>query len=327
MKKIYGNKYLLSTLESMVNSGRTAHTVLFCGEKGSGRKLMAKYYTMQLLCENPRDGKPCGVCNACRNVDEGYHPDIVYAEKSGKLGGYSVETVRRICSDAYVKPNNSSSRKIYIFTDCQNIDTRPQNALLKLIEEPPDYAYFIFTSESRSDFLPTIISRCVCFGVSPCTEDEARASLAESGYGQSEINGAIGCFHGNIGMCTGYLTDEGLRKQVDLTKSLTDSIIRKDEYELNAAFFSIGRERSDVRNVLAMLDKLVRDAAVLGKNDNAHDIGCFRDGAKRLSGMLTAHQAVRIHRHIDRAWGAVECNVNIPLVLAALCAEIIEAVN
>lgn len=323
MKNIYGNEFLKATLANMVSCGRTAHTVLFYGEKGCGKKLMAQYYTELLLCENPQPEAPCGRCNACTNSQKGFHPDVLYVEKSGKLAGYSVETARAICSDAFIKPNNSSRRKVYIFCDCHNMDVRTQNTLLKIIEEPPDYAYFIFTSESKSDFLPTIISRCVCFGVSPCTEEQASASLAEDGFSQQEIADAVACFHGNIGMCRAYLIDDKLRSMVNLTKDITNSIISKDEYALNQLFFTLGKERQDVRNTLSLLDKLVRDAAVLGKDSSAETIGCWREGAVRLSGEIAPYQAVKIHRAVEKAWGAVELNVNIPLALAALSGEII----
>lgn len=323
MKKIYGNDYLLSTLESMVNCGRTAHTVLFYGEKGCGKKLIAKYYIKLLLCENKTDGKPCGVCQTCRNVDTEAHPDVWFVNKSGKLGGFSVETAGIVANDAYIKPNNQSNVKVYVFADCQNFDARPQNKLLKLVEEPPDYAYFIFTAESRSVFLPTIISRCVCFGVSVGTEEEACLALSECGYDKNDIKKAVSCFHGNIGMCTDYIFNEELRNKVDLTKSLADSIIRRDEYALNCAFYSVGKDRNDVRTTLLLLDTLVRDAAVLIKNSSAKTIGCFKEGAEKLAESITVYQAARIHKHIERAWKAIECNVSAPLVLASLCADII----
>ena len=326
MKKIYGNDYLLSTLKNLVHRDKAAHAVMFCGEKGSGKKLLARYYTKLLLCENHADGEPCGCCTSCRNIEAGYHPDVIYPEKSGKLGGYSVETIGSVTSDAYVKPNNKTGRKVYIFTDCRNFDSRPQNKLLKLIEEPPDYAYFIFTAESKSVFLPTIISRCVCFGTSVCTEAQARQALAENGHSQEEINSAVKCFHGNIGMCMSYLLDDSLRRKVDLTKLLADSIIRRDEYAMNSAFYTVAKDRNEVGDVLSMLDKLIRDAVVLKKSPDTKGIGCTADGAGRLSETLDIYQAARLHRYLEKAKSAVDCNVNIPLVLAALCAEIIGTV-
>lgn len=326
MKKIYGNNPLISHLCNMCKSGRTAHTVLFYGEKGTGKKLMAKFYTSLLICRNPIDNMPCGICSACKNVDKNVHPDVIYVETSGKLGGYSVDTAKKICSDAFIKPNNDSGRKVYIFSDCHNMDVRTQNTLLKIIEEPPDYAYFIFTSESKADFLPTIISRCVCFGVSPCTEEETTQALIEENFSPSEIQKAISCFHGNIGFCIEYMKNEDLRQQVDLTKSLANSIIKKDEYLLDTTLFSLGKDRNNIKTVLSMLDKLIRDSAVLTQNTEAENIGCFREGAIELSYMLTSKQAENIHRCIERAWHTIECNVNIPLAMSAMCAEIIETI-
>lgn len=327
MKKIYGNNLLISNLCNMKKSGRTAHTVLFYGEKGTGKKLMAEFYASLLMCDNPIGDMPCGLCSACRNIQACTHPDVICVETSGKLGGYSVDTARKICSDAFIKPNNDTGCKVYVFRDCHNMDVRTQNTLLKIIEEPPEYAYFIFTSETKTDFLPTIISRCVCFGVSPCTEEQAENALSESGFSPEDIEKAVKCFHGNIGMCTEYINNKDLQKLVDLTKTLADSIIRKDEYALDTALFTLNKNRNDVHTVLSMLDKLIRDSAVLIQDTKAQNIGCFRDGAVKLSYIITSRQAEKIHNSIECAWHTVECNVNIPLALSALCAEIIETIT
>lgn len=327
MKKIYGNKHLLDTLNNMICQDKTAHSVIFYGEKGSGRKLMADYYTSQLLCKSPVGGKPCGACSSCRNITAGIHPDVMYVPTEGKLEGYSVKTARAVISDSGIKPNNDTARKVYIFRDCRNMSTQTQNTLLKLIEEPPDYAYFIFTAESRNEFLPTIISRCICLGVSTCTVDEAVQSLAENGYNTDEINAATACFHGNIGRCTDYILNGELKKQVDLTKRISDSIIRKDEYGLNSALYSIGSGRNSIREILSMLDKLIRDCAILSRDESARTIGCFREAAQQLSKMMTVYQAISVHDTIEKAWRAVDSNVSAPLVFAGLCAEIMTILN
>ncbi|HRU99278.1 MAG TPA: DNA polymerase III subunit delta' [Ruminococcus sp.] len=326
MKKIYGNKQLLSVLEGMIINDRPVNSLMLYGDKGCGKKTVADYYTMQLLCSSPENGRPCGKCNACRNVAAGNHPDVTYVETSGKLGGYSVETARNIIADAYIKPNNDSGRKVYQFRDCHNMDPRTQNTLLKLIEEPPEYAHFIFTAESKYEFLPTIISRCMCLGVSPCTIDETAQALEEAGYTPEQITSATNSFHGNIGLCMQYLSDQQLRDAVDLTKKLSDSIIRKDEYGLNAVFMSAGTDRSRIKRILSMTDKLVRDAAVLAEDKDAAIIGCSRREAASLSEIITPIQAGRIHDLLEKAWGSVESNVSIPLVLTALCGEIMDIV-
>ena len=326
MRKIYGNDYIMSTLANMKNKDSFSHSVIFYGEKGTGKKLIAKFYAQMLMCSNDRDGFPCGQCASCRTVEEESNPDVIYPKTSGKTNIYNVDTIREVRMDAYVKPNNNSGRKVYIFRDCMKLPEKSQNALLKLIEEPPDYAYFIFTSESKYNFLPTIISRCICFGTGNCTENEAVMSLCEKGYRQSDIQSAVSCFHGNIGMCESYIENENIRKQVYLTKSLADSIIKRDEYNINATLFSSAKERNDMKTVLSMLDRIIRDAVVLGENRNLSGTGCSREGAEKLSDMLTVNQAIRLHKSVERAWKAVECNVQISLALSALSAEIAEII-
>ena len=328
MKKIFGNHQLISTLGIMVQNDRAPHSVIFHGERGCGKRLAAKYYTMLLMCLSLKDGKPCGECPACRLVEKDIHPDAVKMLTSGKTGIYSVKEADYVTKDAFIKPNNESRRKVYIFADCRNMQEQTQNKMLKIIEEPPDYAYFIFTSESRYEFLPTIISRCACFGISPCTDDEARESLLLSGYGAEDVDSAVSCFHGNIGKCTEYLENPEVRKRTDLTKRIINGIINKDEYELNCGFFSVGSDRSAIMDVLTMTDRLIRDAAALIKDHDAPLTGCMSRGdISALSEKLTVWQASLIHKYIGRAWSAVRRNVNAPLVLAALCAEISGAVS
>ena len=144
---------------------------------------------------------------------------------------YTVETCRHVCADAFIAPNNGSA-KVYVFTDADNIQLPAQNSLLKIVEEPPDFVYFIFTASSKDVFLPTIISRVTSVGVSPCTFDECAQALGIKGYESSRISEAMENFGGNIGMCVEYLENESLRVITSLTKRAADSIISRDEYSL-----------------------------------------------------------------------------------------------
>jgi len=325
MKKIYGNQKLIETLEKMTLRDRTAHTVLFFGEKGLGKKTIAGYYIYLLMCRNRINGKPCFECKSCHNISDGIHPDVITAEKSGKLGGYSVDVIRKICADAYIKPNNSN-KKVYIFSDCSHMDERSQNTLLKIIEEPPEYAYFIFTAESKSEFLPTVISRCISFQVSPCSNEECRLSLSDEGFGKSEIDNAVECFHGNIGMCIEFIRNENLRELVKMVRLMTDSIIRHDEYSFSYALNRIGKERGDIKLSLTMLDRIVSDSVILNYNKNTVMYNCYPEGAEALSEIITLKSGNSIHNFIEKSWTAVNANVNTALALSALGGEIFEVI-
>ncbi|GHU51939.1 DNA polymerase III subunit delta' [Clostridia bacterium] len=142
------NRELLVTMRER---GRLPHSILFYGE--TDRTEMALFTAQTILKdENPKI------------IAENKHPDVIWVEHSGKLGGFSVETIRNTCADAFIKPNNSSA-KVYIFDGADNITNQAQNALLKLVEEPPDTVYFIFTAKSKSVFLDTMISRMTCLSL------------------------------------------------------------------------------------------------------------------------------------------------------------------
>ncbi len=193
---LYGNENLRSSLIIMANGDRLAQCIFFYGDKGTGKKALSRWFAQLLLCES--QNAPCGHCKNCRTIQNDVHPDVVWAEHSGKLGGFSVNTVREICADAIVAPN-SGDKKIYIFDDCDKMDIRSQNILLKVIEEPPAFTYFIFTAASGQALLPTILSRLIPFGVSECTEYEALQALDEMGFAKEDAKDAVACFQGNIG--------------------------------------------------------------------------------------------------------------------------------
>ncbi|MBQ8513898.1 MAG: DNA polymerase III subunit [Ruminococcus sp.] len=317
---LYGNQNVRSALSHMAKSRRLAQTFLFYGDNGLGKKTLAQWLAMRLLCTEP--DAPCGQCKNCRTIQKNTHPDVIWAEHSGKLGGFSVETVRRICAEAVIAPN-SGERKVYIFADCDRMDIRSQNILLKIIEEPPAFAYFIFTASARQSLLPTILSRLVPFGLAPCSEAETLQALTEHGFAQEDAQEAIQCFHGNIGQCIGYLEEEGVRRLVSLTKDAVRCIINKNEYDLLKTFFQVGSDRNQTLRLLQLLDQVFRDAMVLRMSASLPCISCDPDGAGLLSGKLSGAGGQHDHKCIGKALAAVQANVNVQLILSALCAELI----
>ena len=148
--KIYGNKTLLSQTEGMVAAKREPHSIIIHGEKGLGKKTVARYIAAQLMCEK-HTGVPCGECRACRLIDKGVHPDLIFAKPNDK-GNYLVEDIRdNIVGDAPVAPNEGDI-KVYVIPDMDlsmQTTVQVQNILLKLIEEPPDHTALILTARSR----------------------------------------------------------------------------------------------------------------------------------------------------------------------------------
>ena len=317
--KIYGKQHAIDAVTAMHKSGRLPHSYIIYGKNGVGKKTFAKYLAMELLCEENGD-TPCCKCRACRNITADIHPDVIRVEHTGKLMGFSVETIRNICHDAYIRPNNAE-RKIYVFTDAGNITVQAQNALLKLIEEPPQFLYFIFTAESKSVFLDTILSRAVSIGLSECTGSEAAAALTEMDFSQEDISSATNIFHGNIGLCAEYIRSDELKSKVELTKRLTDCIINRDEYGLLAAFSQVENDKAAAKAVLSMLNDQLRDT-LAAKYSDSQPTGCYPAGAARLASRLTAAACERLRLPIQEAYIRIDMNVSLKLILSCLCGQI-----
>lgn len=320
--KIFGNKNVTEKVSLMLQNNKMAHSFLLYGDKGLGKKTLAKYITMKIFCKS--ENSPCNQCFHCRNILNNTHPDVFIVEHSGKTNSISAETVRKVCNEVYIKPNYDS--KVFIFEDANIMNNTAQNILLKSIEEPPDYAYYIFTSKSRDTFLPTILSRVVSMGVTECSEKECIEALLSMNYTNSQIDDALNCFHGNIGNCLDYLNEGELFKAVDIVKRFTSSLLNRDEYELLKVFTDLNVKNRDItKNILSIMDKHIRDiiAVKIGCNTPA---GCYFDGAKMLSSMLTIDTCTKIHMLIYQTFNEIDSNVNMNLIVSSLCVNIIQSI-
>lgn len=153
-----------------------SHALLFTGS--GGLAAAAQYAAAALECQG-EGVKPCGVCPACRKVFSGIHPDVVTVRDEAHKN-IAVDVVRDLRADAYIRPNEGR-RKVYIFPDCGLLTEQDQNVLLKIVEEGPPYAAFLFCAENAAAVLQTLRSRCVELrpGAAPAGGDRALSEAAE----------------------------------------------------------------------------------------------------------------------------------------------------
>ena len=150
-----------------------SHALLF---SGSGDRIAAAQYAAAAMECQGGGQKPCGTCPACRKVFSGIHPDVITVRDEAHKN-LSVDTVRQIRADAYIRPNEGA-RKVYIFPDCTILTEQDQNVLLKIVEEGPPYATFLFCAENSSVVLQTLRSRCVELKLHPAVTVEKESSEA-----------------------------------------------------------------------------------------------------------------------------------------------------
>ena len=160
-KDVVGHKNIIKYISSAVQADAVSHAYILNGERGSGKRLLANLFAMSLQCQNrEEDGEACGKCQSCKQAQNGNQPDIIKVTHE-KPNTISVDDIRtQVNNDIVIKPY-SSKYKIYIIPEADLMSAQAQNALLKTIEEPPEYAVIMLLTENAEALLPTIRSRCV----------------------------------------------------------------------------------------------------------------------------------------------------------------------
>lgn len=152
---IIGQSALINRLKIALESGRIVHSYIFAGLPGAGKRTLSNYFAKMLLCDG--GSKPCNTCQSCSQVDSQNHPDLIRLTSQTKTIG--VEPIRELRADIGIKPFQGS-RKIYIIEKGDTMTPQAQNAFLKTLEEPPEYAVIIILADNLAGLLSTIVSRC-----------------------------------------------------------------------------------------------------------------------------------------------------------------------
>ena len=214
VEKVLGHEEVVKHLKNAAAMDKVSHSYIFAGEKGSGKKLLAKLFAMTLQCEKHGD-EPCLQCSSCKKAMNRNHPDIIYIshEKPNSIG---IEDIReQLISDVSIKPY-TGPYKIYIVDEAEKMTVQAQNALLKTIEEPPAYAVILLLVNNGSTLLPTIASRCVTLNFKPVRDEVIKKYLMEELHVpdyQAEVSVAFA--QGNVGKAKQIATAEDFTEMMD----------------------------------------------------------------------------------------------------------------
>nr|WP_325295414.1 DNA polymerase III subunit delta' [uncultured Oscillibacter sp.] len=274
---------VFSRIRAAAARGALSHALLFTGP--GDRLAAARFAASAFQCVGPERDRPCGVCPACRKVREDIHPDVITVrDEEHKF--IAVDVVREVRRDAYIRPNEGE-RKVYLFPDCALLTEQDQNVLLKLVEEGPPYAAFVFCAENPAAVLQTLRSRCVELKLQP----KAPQGREEDGEGEA--------------LCRCLLR----RKR----GSAAELAVRLEKKKLSRENLSALLERSEA---------LLSQALVLTYGGTAGDGD--RALAEELGKRLTKTQLVRTIELMKQYRRECGYNVGPGHVLGALAAELEE---
>lgn len=208
---LLGNERLKDNLTGSLRRGRVSHFYLISGPEGSGKHTLARLLAAAVHCKET--DKPCCRCSACRKVLDNNHPDVITVDDP-EHKTVAVRIVREAREDVFIRPNESDY-KIYLFP--QELGIEGQNALLKILEEPPKYGVFILLTDNPDKLLPTVRSRCTELALRALPEDILRKALAREfpDAADEDIRAAAVRSGGWLGQAKALLQDGAVPPQTE----------------------------------------------------------------------------------------------------------------
>lgn len=323
---IYGHDKIKEHLQNGIRMNKVSHAYIFNGGLGSGKKMMANAFAAALECEK-QTGEPCMECHSCIQAELGNNPDIIWInhEKSGSIG---VDDIRaQLIGDMQIKPY-SNRYKIYIVDEAEKLTVQAQNALLKTIEEPPEYGIIILLTTNADIFLQTILSRCVRLDFKP-VGDECVTKYLKDNYDLTdyEIKFAVGFAQGNIGRAVAIATSSDFAK---LKESVLRVVRHAKEYsvtEIMNEVKAVTDYKASIDDYLDMLSMWYRDVLVFKSTNDTNGL-IFKDeiGLIKTIGSQCSYEGLEnILTAIDKVKIRLKANVNFDLVIELLIMTIKEA--
>ena len=323
---IVGQEQLQEHLKNAIQMDKVSHAYIINGERSSGKEFIAKIFAMSLQCENRQGIEPCQECHSCKQALSGNHPDIIFIthEKPNTIG---VDDIRsQINGDVAIKPY-SGPKKIYIMNEGEKMTVQAQNALLKTLEEPPEYVVLLILTTNVESLLPTILSRCVVLNMKPAKDKQVKRFLMENmGIPDYKADICVAFARGNVGKARLLANSEDFDKVKEEAITLLKYINEMEINEVVAAIKKINEYKFDVNDYLDILSIWYRDVLLFKATHDANDL-IFREEIqyiRRVADRSTYEGIEQIIDALEKSKQRLNANVNFDLTMELLLLTIKE---
>lgn len=300
---LVGNKRVIKSLENLIKDSHLPHAIIIEGDEGTGRHTLALEIARAAVCTG--EIAPCDECRDCLLALHSNHPDIEFFLPEEKKKALTVEQIRKIKANSFVK-SHRGGKKVFTIEKADLLSEVSQNALLKTIEEPPQDILFILICETSVKLLETVISRCVIFSLFPPERDEALEYIkSHSKKSEEEIVAALDLSHNNIGKALKAL---GKRKS--------------DKQELAEKFLEALLQNENTVDLLLMLKPLEKDRVKAGEFIAELKIATSAKLRENIGFPPFAEILVGIYETLSDMEPLLITNVNLPLFFTTLISNL-----
>lgn len=261
---MYGYKVfhteIMKNLINAVRKGMSANAYIFYGQRGLGRHEAAKLFASALVCDR-QSAAPCGECRSCIESKAGTNPDIIYVQREKDKASFGIGPIRAMIADCQKTPFYAK-RKVYIIDEGDLLTAEAQNAFLKSLEEPPEYAVFIIICEQAENLLETVRSRSVKIAFPPVSDSVVRGYIEEKYPDESRLDFIVKYCAGIPGAADEIIAREDFEQLREETLSLVPKLLTKNKVHAYKIAEYVDKHKDNAQEICDMLLLYLRDALI-----------------------------------------------------------------
>ena len=320
LNEILGNERIKEHFITAVHHKKISHAYIMEGDKGSGKKMLAEAFSKILQCEGRETTglvESCGKCESCIQMEYHDHPDVIWVSHE-KPNVISVGEIReQIVNTVEIMPYKGPY-KIYIVDEAEKMNAAAQNAILKTIEEPPEYGIVILMTSNISALLPTIQSRCLTMEFRPLSTAVVESYVKEHCQVPDYQARASAAFaQGNLGKAMRYAKSEDFIERKDHIISLLRHVEQMDLSEMLAVIKDLGTRKDEVRDYIDLMVLWYRDVLLFKATKDINQL-LFQDEASYISREASHRSYEKIEEILqafEKAKVRLRANVNFDITM------------
>lgn len=319
-ESIINQRAPLEILTTFIRKGNIPHALLFYGINGVGKRAAAKLFSMALNCRGNHSGsqpseKSCGVCRSCCKIESGNHPDVIRIKPSGAF--IRIAQIRELLETLSLKPYEATIR-VVVISDAHAMNPEAANALLKMLEEPPDQTIFILTTEQLADLLPTVVSRCQQIRFRPVSLENLKRLLRKEYSLTTDVAHIIAAMANGSQTKAAQMIQGNWMEKRDWLIGEMESLTSKSMNRLMLFAEKLSNDKAVLMNSLDIMMSWLRDVLIYQFNPQKVINTDITNRIKIASEQLPAEVLLLRIKHVLQTQRDIRANANLRLALDTL---------